>query len=259
MRYCITCGQPKEYIQKADEIFVHWHQRSLIIDLVDINPNAYISLECPVDQPIDDSEETWNDIAAYKVLTKDKFFLCGNHIEDFNLAFKHDIPFYSTIPVKEPALCNALIAAGYAAIRVSGELAHRMDYLNSLPVEIRFIINSSNTYMGANSMKGSFIRPEDLVLLADDPIDVCEFYSNSAKEEQALYRIYAEDKEWRGELYMLVKDLEDKEILNRMIPFTFQERRNNCGLKCEVGGYCNYCNIIGTLAKKETFEGVKLP
>lgn len=177
-------------------------------------------------------------------------------MDDFDLAYKHQILYYSVIPIREAELLNTLIKAGYAAARVSGELAHHMNYLSTLPIEIRLIVNSADTYDGENAMKGTFVRPEDLPTLADTTIQVAEFYSNSAKEEQALFRIYAEDHQWAGGLGLLVKDLERDDILNRMIPPSYQERRNNCGMKCQYGGTCNYCNIIGILAKKETYEGV---
>ena len=88
-------------------------------------------------------------------------------------------------------------------------------------------------------------------------IDVCEFNVSTNREEQALYRIYAEQHEWPGELYMIVKDITNKDIFNRMIPPEFQERRSNCGMRCQVGGHCHFCDTITYLANPELLKPIK--
>lgn len=75
-------------------------------------------------------------------------------------------------------------------------------------------------------MRGAWFRPEDLYKI--EAIDVCEFFHKDNRDEQALYRIYAENHEWPGELNLIIKDIEDKDILNRMLPPEFQEKRSNC-------------------------------
>lgn len=149
----------------------------------------------------------------------------------------------------------ALVDFGVCDIRVGGSLVHQLDFLKTLPVNIRVFANNSTTWLGYKPIIGSWIRPEDLYKL--DAIDICEFFYRDMAEQQALYRIYAENKEWPGELYMIVKDIDDQRIMNRMIPPEFQERRSNCAMRCQSGSQCHYCETVAHLANPELLRPIK--
>ena len=144
---------------------------------------------------------------------------------------------------------------GVCAARITGVLAHQLDYLKELPIEIRSFVNESGTFLEYDPVIGGWFRPEDIDNL--DAIDVCEFVFQTQREEQALYRIYAEQKEWAGELNLLVKEIKDDQILNRMIPPEFQKRRSNCGMRCQSGSHCHYCKAVTDFAKKEVLQPLK--
>lgn len=175
---------------------------------------------------------------------------------NYDYCKKNNIPFFFSSPVGTGWEANALIDLGVCAIYITGYLAHQLDFVNTLPVEIRVFPNQSMAPFGFKPLYGSWFRPEDINNLT--MIDVCDLTRRrDMREEQALYRIYAEQKQWPGELYMLVKDIEDKEITNRMIPPEFQERRSNCGLKCQNGKSCHFCDTITYLAHPAFLRPVK--
>lgn len=187
-------------------------------------------------------------------MTKKQFKVCLTNM-NFDYCLKEKIPFFFSSAVSEPWVLNSMINLGVCAARITGELAHRLDYLNSLPIEIRVWANNSGAPFGFNPLIGGWFRPEDLEKLT--AIDVCEFNVSTKREEQALYRIYAEQKEWPGELYMIVKDITNRDIVNRMIPPEFQEKRSNCGMRCQSGGHCHFCETTTYLANPKILKPIK--
>ena len=216
---------------------------------MEINPKAsYVLSILPGDTP------DWDKVEQYYIMTQKKLKVALSKL-DFTECLKRHIPFFFMSAVSEPWALNAMIDIGVCAARITGELAHNLDYLDTLPIEIRVWANSSGAPFGYKPLYGGWFRPEDLESLT--AIDVCEFNSDNNRREQALYRIYAEQHEWPGELYMLVSDIEDHNITNRMIPPEFQERRSNCRMRCQSGGHCHYCDTITYLANPTLLKPVK--
>ena len=75
--------------------------------------------------------------------------------------------------------------------------------------------------------------------------------ANEKKREQVLFRIYAERKEWSGNLDYIISNLGMEGVMNRMIPPEFQEARNNCKQRCQTGGACRLCYSYLRLANPE--------
>lgn len=91
-----------------------------------------------------------------------------------------------------------------------------------------------------NGVIGSWIRPEDLYLY-EEFISAVEFEDCDIKKEQALFRIYAEQKAWAGDLGMIITNL-DYPGVNRMLPSSLTKRRMNCGQRCAMNrSTCRLC------------------
>lgn len=238
-------------MKKADEIFVDWRDNEAIIDLMEINPEASYVLW------IQDNitEEEWDKVYQYYIMTQKRFKVClGNMI--IEPCRKRGIPFYFEYPIQYGYEAEALIhGVGVCAIRIAGELAHNLDFVNTLPVEVRVCPYKAYAPWNYKPIVGGWFRPEDLEKI--EAIDVCEIINVDNRKGQALYRIYAENHEWPGELYMLIDDIQDKTIYNRMIPPEFQERRSNCRMRCQSGGHCHYCETLTYLANPDLLRPVK--
>ena len=238
-------------MKKADEIFVDWRDNEAIIDLMEINPEASYVLW------IQDNitEEEWDKVYQYYIMTQKRFKVClGNMI--IEPCRKRGIPFYFEYPIQYGYEAEALIhGVGVCAIRIAGELAHNLDFVNTFPVEVRVCPYKAYAPWNYKPIIGGWFRPEDLEKI--EAIDVCEIINIDNRKGQALYRIYAENHEWPGELYMLVDDIQDKTIYNRMIPPEFQERRSNCRMRCQSGGHCHYCETLTYLANPNLLRPVK--
>ena len=74
-------------------------------------------------------------------------------------------------------------------------------------------------------------------------INVFEFYApKELDKEAALYKIYAENKIWPGNLNLLIEYL-NYDFDNRLLydEENFADRRMNCQQKCLRGKSCHYC------------------
>lgn len=201
------------------------------------------------------TEEEWDKVYQYYIMTQKRFKVClGNMI--IEPCRKRGIPFYFEYPIQYGYEAEALIhGVGVCAIRIAGELAHNLDFVNTFPVEVRVCPYKAYAPWNYKPIVGGWFRPEDLEKI--EAIDVCEIINIDNRKGQALYRIYAENHEWPGELYMLVDDIQDKTIYNRMIPPEFQERRSNCRMRCQSGGHCHYCETLTYLANPNLLRPVK--
>ena len=209
---------------------------------MEINPNAYFTLEITELKELD-----WDKIKQIDIMTQHRFQICSPFLEHLVTAKENNIKFFYSNFIFDNYMFNALINFGVSSIRVSGQLAHELDYLKQFPeVEMRIAPNIAKTFLDYRPEIGAWFRPEDLENL--NIFSVCEFMQVSARTESALYRIYAEDKKWDGEVYILIKDFINQRPVNRMIPPEFQERRSNCGMKCQRGGTCRFCDTVLRLA-----------
>ena len=253
MRVALSGRQNREYLKKADEVIVEYRDHNFIYDLVEINPKAIITLYIPNT----DEEINWKRFEQYKVICKNGFRIMATRATDLFEAKERGFQFFSALPVYDGYQLNAFINLGVCAARIAGQLAHQLDFLEEkTDIEIRAIVNSPNTILGYRPLTGSWYRPEDIKDLPQ--IDVIEFDARDNRQEQALYRIYVERKEWPGRLNEIINDIEDDDIMNRMIPPEFTERRANCRMSCMNGGSCHYCERVADVAKIEFIREVKL-
>lgn len=83
------------------------------------------------------------------------------------------------------------------------------------------------------------MRPEDIDAYSEY-VDVVEFEDCDQKKEAALYRIYAEDKNWPTDLGLLITNLNHTGV-NRMIRQDASLKRIDCGQRCQEGNTCRLC------------------
>jgi hypothetical protein len=86
--------------------------------------------------------------------------------------------------------------------------------------------------------------------------DIIEFADCKEHKEEALYRIYAEQKHWPGRVDMIITNI-DTEAYNRMIPEDFAAVRRTCGQRCVAGGACRLCHRMLHLANPDLIKQYK--
>lgn len=248
MKWCLSSRQTNEYLSKADEIKVQYRDHKSIFDLREKYKNATIILNMPFDK---ETVVNWNEISTYNVYTEHNFILCLTNIADIEKCKEHNIKFYLGFPVSSYYELNQLKKLGVCYVRLSGSLAFSLDRVVKIGIPIRAVPNIANeiAWPGEDGVCGSWIRPEDMESYSRY-IAAVEFEDCDQKKEQALYRIYAEQKNWPGKINMLISNLHTTAI-NRLIIPDFGLTRQSCRQKCQEDSNCRYCQHCLEMANEE--------
>lgn len=254
MKYCLSSRQHREYLLQADQIRVEFRDRKIIPDLLEEYPKAQIVLVFPA---IKDDTFNWKEIEEYNILSKDSLICCVREGADLKECRKHNISnFYYGYPLGSLYDLNALVQLGVRYLVVDIPAFFRMDLVKKLGVPVRAVPNVTQyEYIPhKDGVCGRWIRPED-VALYEDYIEVLEFEDANIDKEQALFRIYAKDKNWPGDLNMLFSNLNYAPATNRLLP-NIAEFRLTCGHKCQEGR-CHVCYRAFDLTDEEKLRQYK--
>lgn len=265
--------QTDEYLKKADEIKIIWQdkkKRPDVLSFIEFNPIARILIVPSLEFILFDEDYQW--LREQFILSKHNMAVIINSDEQALKCKELEIPFIFGYPARTFAQLSRMQKMGACDAYIDDMLCHSLDSIkNYYPdIKIRVIANScgwgtmDNVWDG---LEGSWFRPEDLWQL--DQIYAAEFYTNLSyqgpydqiqnvkKQEQALYRLYAEEHEWSGKIDDFVFDIKRKNIMNRLLDEDFQNRRNNCKMKCMETHGCHHCEIYAALASQDTMEKIK--
>ena len=257
MRYCITYPQPSEYLQKADEFLIHYIHVDSIPDIYEAYPNKVFTVYISMSD--DKGTIDWKKLEQYNIICRKNLQVCLEDENDIYMAREANINYFMAPIVRDFFTFHRYRSMGVNSIRVTAPITNYMDYVKTFSVEIRVFPTESGIVLfdeEFDGVPGGWIRPEDLDNIKG--IDVAEFMAENKKREQALFRIYAEEKAWSGNLDYIINNLGMEGVMNRMIPPEFQEARNNCKQKCQSGGQCRLCYSYLRLANPELLkQGLK--
>ena len=237
MKFCLHSRLDAEYLQKADEIKVDTRDYKSVPDLFEKYPDKDIILELFHKEDIN-----WNELRKFGILSRGHLILCLDNPEDFPKAREIGVKYYLGYPVQTMYELNALAANGVCYINIGGPLFFHMNDMLEFETPLRVTPNVAfmDGIIREDGVCGQWIRPEDLDMYSP-MIDTVEFNFVKPEKEQALYRIYAEQKEWPGELGMIIENLNYLGT-NRMISKDVTIARMNCRQKCQnVNGTCRIC------------------
>lgn len=250
MKYSVSSRQQPEYLQKCDEIKVMWNDRNIIFDLTEKYPGKTINL-CRYLIHSNEDDIDWSEIKKFKTLARDNFVFGLTYIDEIIECKAHDIEFYYLEPIRSFRELQGLKLFGAKWAFIDAPLFFQMDKVRAvgLPVRVTANISVREAFPYADGVPGPWIRPEDVE--AYEPyVDTIEFSRVNLDQERALFRIYAEQKKWPGELGLIVQDINYLGT-NRMIPPDLVEKRLNCGQKCMENGNCRLCWRILDLANPD--------
>ncbi len=246
MKYCLRSRLESAYVIKADEIKVDFRDRASIPDLIEKYPNKTIILMCYTGEEID-----WALCGKWKILARDKFIMCVSSIDDATICKEKGFKFYFGYPVKTFYELNAMKDLGVCYVRLGEPLFFQMEEVKKVGLPIRAVPNVAYIDMvpHKDGVCGTWIRPEDMHAY-EDYVDIIEFEDCDVKKEQALFRIYAEQRNWPGETRMLISNF-DYDGLNRIVVPDVVEKRLKCGQRCQMGSHCRLCYRAFDLANQE--------
>ena len=237
MKYCVSSRVGKTTLSKADEIKFAYRDRKAIPDYFDAYPDTDIILQCSYADEID-----WDEIKTYHVLGRGHFILCLSKMVDLQQADDLGYRYYYGMPLHNAYELNIFANRKVEYVCVEAPLFFKMDYIKSQgkPVRITANVAYKDNLPRENGVAGVWVRPEDLNDTYADYIAAIEFEEVEIEKEELLFRIYAEDHEWRQALKLIINGL-NEEGSNRLLSKKMSEFRLNCGQKCEEGGNCRIC------------------
>lgn len=254
MKYCLSNKVNINYRNKADEIVIPYKDRRAIPDYAKKHPKAALTLEVP-------PQTQWkiDEIKEYSILSKGRLTLCLPEIggpQTVELAAA-GIPYFWGYTITTFYELDAVCECGVSEVRIGAPIFFMIDKLKRFEnVKKRVAANIAHPgYIPhTKGIVGAWIRPED-VDLYEGVIDTIEFADCDSNKEEALYRIYCEQKQWPGKVNMIISNIDDNIAYNRMLPRDFTEMRLNCGQKCLSGSACQACYRHFHLADPELIRG----
>lgn len=241
MKYCLNGRQNRSYLEKADEIYVLWRDRKILLEFIEKYPNSDFVIEI---KPDIDEEIDWEYINLCNKTCK-KTLYC----KLYNLIFsskckEYDLYFFYAYPANSFFELNGLKEIGVSYVYLAAPLFFKTEEVIKYQIPIRYVPNLAySAYIPhSNGIHGTWIRPEDIELY-DNNNNICEFDGINLEQERLLYDIYKERKEWPGDLNLLFINF-NHSVHNRIVDKQIGNMRLNCGQKCEEKGNCYLCNKI---------------
>lgn len=244
MLYCLSGRQPRELLRKADQIKVEMRDYRALPMYLEDYPDKEIILdfeELPENFQWEFLEE----------INNGNLVCALNRLDFISFCKKHNLKFYYKYPVTSFYEIYNLKMSGCCYVVIGSVLVHYLDKVAIYKVPVRFYPNLAYEPYMANKdgIIGGWVRPEDIEAYGKY-ISVSEFYApKSLEKEASLFHIYAENKQWPGNLNLLIDNLK-VDCDNRIIYDAehFAERRMNCEHKCLIGKHCDYCykQVLGS-------------
>ena len=246
MKLCLSARQDSQYLDLADEIIFEYRDRSAIPEYIEKYPDKTIILTC-----LDlFAELDWEEINDFNILADYNFLFGFNNLEWINNCIDYDIDFYLAYPINSYDELNTVLYLGSSYVRLGTPLFFDLDNVKKFypNAKIRIIPNIAydDAYPRQNGVAGTWIRPEDLMMY-DPYVTTVEFNDINPKKEQALVRIYWQERQWPGDLQTLITNLQYTGV-NRLIPSDVTEKRLNCRQRCMSHKNCHICQTALQLA-----------
>lgn len=243
MKYCVSNKVGIETMEKADQIKFYASDMKAIPDYYEKYPDKEIILYYGYRDVID-----WDELKELHILGRGKLIVAIPYVELLEVAKEKGIRHFYSYPITTFYELNALKKYDVECVKIGIPLFFNMDKVKAVGIPIRAVPNVaySDGFPRENGVCGQWIRPEDLNGIYADYIESIEFEGVGIDKEELLYRVYAEDHEWRRGLDLIINNLA-KEGSNRLILSTV-EQRLNCGQACQSGGKCHICERLFNLA-----------
>ncbi len=155
----------------------------------------------------------------------------------------HDykLKFYWAYPITSFYELRGCLYLGVYEVLLGAPLYFDLSEVKKYGVPIRLVANVCfDGYIPRpNGVCGTYVRPED-VPAYESYVDILEFDTDDIKKEAVLLKVYQEDKNWPGNLNLILTNLGEN-VDNRAIPEQFGQARTQCRQNCQRNGNCKLC------------------
>lgn len=236
MRYCVSGRHAPSVLREADEIKMKYDDIERVIDYIKDYPDKTIIIEIP--KGLLDID--WKLLETYgKTAT---VILCLYDLRYIADCIKHGLQYYWAYPITTYYELNGILDLHPHSIVLGAPLSFDLEAIHNMTnAYIRLVANVAyQPYIPRkDGICGQYIRPEDIKHYAPY-VNTIEFGDVDLTAEKTLLTVYKTDKNWPGNLNLLIKNL-NYNIDNRAIPEEFGAMRVRCGQRCMKNGTCHYC------------------
>lgn len=242
MKYCVSGRHQYSVLRKADEVRVKFEDKARIMDFIENIPDKTIILDMP---NFDVDYDTWH---MYDDKFEGGFYLALHILPRAQELNEQGIKWYWPYPITSFYELHEILALGPSYVMIGAPLSFDLDEVVKVTkdVPIRMTCNCArpvHLFAGRDrsGLKGQWVRPED-VAVYESRVSVFEFdgVEDSLQKEETLLRIYQENKEWPGNLNLLITHF-NINVDNRAIDEDIGTKRMNCGQRCLRSGSCHFC------------------
>ena len=234
MKYCVSARQPKDVLAKADEIRFDYKDRKGLYNLIEEFPKKRYIINIPRNTEID-----WQELVMFAA--KVDLTLALENMRMAKICRELKLPFYWGYPITSFYELQGIVFLGACELLLGAPLYFDLAEVKKKGLPIRLVANLCfDGYIPRpNGVCGTYVRPEDVP--AYEPyVDTLEFETDDIKKEAILLKVYQEDKNWPGNLNLLLTNL-GEHVDNRAIPEQFGSARIQCRQNCQRGGSCKLC------------------
>lgn len=257
MKYCLSSRQDDEYLRQADEIRFFYSDKDKIDDYITRYPRATMVLE--LSRNVDD-EIDWNTISYYQKSLGIHFIVCAFNAEQLRkCATIPNLRFYYNFPVTSFYELRALDQLGVCYISLGAPLFFQLKAVqNATSTPLRLVPNVAyyDLIPCGDGVQGTWVRPEDITTY-EHYFTTCEFEYINNIQERALFRIYAIEREWPGDIKDIVFNFHNPAVNRLVLTPSFGMIRTNCGQTCQSRGDCNICYRALGMATEEKMKEIQ--
>lgn len=234
---------------------MRYEDRERLIDYTEEFPDKDFILCIPKDY----EELNWEMYKAYS--EKVNFMLCIDNLKLASECHYYGIKFYWSYPCFTWYELRSLIALEPCYITLNAPLSFELDKIQqatNIPVRLCPNLAYDAYIPRENGIYGTWVRPEDTEVYGAY-VDVFEFEAEDLNREAALLHIYKDNKEWPGNLNLLITNL-NYNIDNRSIDEDLANKRVKCGQRCmrtETCHLCETCFKLGNKIRELHYENLK--
>lgn len=239
MNFCLSIRQPNHYLEQADEIIADYKDYQAIYDKIELYPDKKYIIKIPKG-----IEVNYDDIAALASQGRIILALSEMTQEVITACRARNLKYYWGYPITSWYEYRALIDLGVSELLLGAPLYFELRSIKTnLPIRLVANVCYDSYLPRINGICGTYVRPEDVTLYEKVGVKTLEFVTDNLTKEWTMFKIYAQDKNWPGNLNFLLTNF-NCQVDNRIIPADFAEVRVNCGQKCQKNGICHFCERV---------------
>lgn len=257
MDFCLSYNRENKYINEVAELAINYHDSDNLGMFLKKHENQRVIISII-------------DVREFMKVDKNIFILYKNdpqfpknwvlrfpeRIDEIAETCKEsDLPFYFDCWIDRWDELIEVLELGVTDICVKNELGFELDKVAAAArkygAKVRVIPHYAQT-SGRNEpdLRSFYIRPED-VFLYDKIVDVMEIVEEDVHKPwmaETLYKVYAIDQQWKGNLQEIISGLSQEFDGNYVHPL-WSYRRVHCEKKCLKGSGCTLCETTAEFGK----------